>query len=349
MLMKRKFILYTLLIIIILLVLLFLYVYREKVVKIITPFLIAIVIAYMVNPMVIRLEYKNVPRKTGVLLIYLGFVITLAAVSVFVIPEVINNTRELLDTLPVIITKYQNFLNGIISYIQTSKWSGDIKLIIFQEVQDLGLAAQNAITGRLKKSLSALVATAELFFDIALAMVIAYYFIVDAGFFKELMLSLPPKKWRNGIIMTFKEINLILSKFIQGQLLVALIIGALEMTGLSIVKVKYALVLGLVGGIANVIPYFGPVIGAVPAVAVALIESPVKALWTALVFVIAQQIDNTLISPKIIEGRLGMHPVVTILIVLIGGEFFGISGMLLAVPVTAIIKVLAKRAVEAIV
>lgn len=349
MLLKKKFILYTLLLVFIMLVLLFLYVYRGKVSKITTPFLMAIVITYIINPMVIRLEHKNVPRKTGVWLIYLGFMIILISVSVFVIPEVIRNTRELLDTLPEIIAKYQSFLNGVISYIQTSKWSGDIKLIMFQEMQDLGLAAQNAVTGRLKKSLSTLVATAEMFFDIALAMVIAYYFIIDAGFFKSLMLSLSPRKWRNGIIVTFKEISSILSNFIQGQLLVALIIGALEMAGLSIVKVKYPLVLGLVGGIANVIPYFGPVIGAVPAVAVALIESPVKALWTLLVFVIAQQIDNTLISPKIIEGRLGMHPVATILIVLIGGEFFGISGMLLAVPVAAIIKVLAKRAVEAIV
>ncbi len=129
----------------------------------------------------------------------------------------------------------------------------------------------------------------------------------------------------------------------------ALIVSTMEVIGLFIIKVKYPIILGIVGGIANIIPYFGPIIGAVPAVAVALIQSPVKALWTIIVFTIVQQIDNAFISPKIIEGRLGLHPVTTILAVLAGGEFLGITGMLVAVPIVAILKVIAKRLVEAIV
>lgn len=151
------------------------------------------------------------------------------------------------------------------------------------------------------------------------------------------------------MIATCREINDILSNFIQGQLLTAAIIGVMETVALFIVGVKYAPILGIIGGISNIIPYFGPFIGAIPAVAVALIDSPVKVLWTVVAFVIIQQIDNMFISPKIIEGRLGLHPVTTILAVLVGEEFFGIIGMLLAVPVTAVIKVILKRSVEAIV
>jgi len=84
-------------------------------------------------------------------------------------------------------------------------------------------------------------------------------------------------------------------------------------------------------------------------VAVALIDSPVKAFWTVVAFLVIQQIDNAFISPKIIEGRLGLHPITTILAVLAGGEFFGIIGMLVAVPVTAVLKVILKRLIEAIV
>ena len=180
-------------------------------------------------------------------------------------------------------------------------------------------------------------------------MIIAYYYIKDAELLKEGFLSLTPRKWRNFLISTGREVSLILANFIQGQLLTALIVGALESIGLILIHAKYPVVLGMIGGIFNIIPFFGPFLGAIPAVAVSLIESPMKALWTALVFTIIQQIDNSLISPKIIEGRLGLHPVTTILAVLVGGEFMGILGMLIAVPIAAIIKIIVNRTIDLIV
>ena len=92
----------------------------------------------------------------------------------------------------------------------------------------------------------------------------------DNEFFKAWILSLTPRRWRNGIIKTGREIHGILSNFIQGQLITALIVGIMEMIGLSIIRIKYPLILGIIGGIANVIPYFGPIIGGIPAVAIAL-------------------------------------------------------------------------------
>jgi len=119
--------------------------------------------------------------------------------------------------------------------------------------------------------------------------------------------------------------------------------------GLILLRVKYPVILGVIGGITNVIPYFGPIIGAIPSVAVALLESPLKALWTIILFTVVQQIDNVIITPKIVEGRVGLHPVATILAVLIGGEFFGIIGMLVAVPVAAMLKIIITRIIEALV
>jgi predicted PurR-regulated permease PerM len=254
-----------------------------------------------------------------------------------------------MHTLPQISDQYQGIFKGIISFIKTSNWSDDIKTAIFKEIGSSITTAQNYIMSILKKSLVTLFETITMFFDFGLAMVIAYYFIKDAEFFKETTLSLAPRRWRNGLIGAGRDIHRILSKFIQGQLLTAMIVGTLEIIGLVIVGVKYPFILGCIGGIANIIPYFGPFIGAVPAVAIALIDSPMKAVWTIVAFSVVQQIDNSFISPKIIEGGLGLHPVTTILVVLIGGEFFGILGMLIAVPVAAIIKALTKRAIEAIV
>jgi len=109
------------------------------------------------------------------------------------------------------------------------------------------------------------------------------------------------------------------------------------------------MILGLLAGLMDVIPFFGPILSAVPAVIITLIDNPVKVIWVILLNVFIQQIEGSILTPKIIGNRVGLHPVITIISVLIGGKFFGLIGMLLAVPVTAIIKVLARRIVRSIV
>ncbi|MCX8129134.1 MAG: AI-2E family transporter [Clostridia bacterium] len=346
---KRKIVFYIIAFIVILIISLFFYHYRLKLGKIFAPFFLAVIIAYLLNPVVKRLERKKIRRSLAILIIYLLFSLTLITVIIFIVPEFINNTKELMTTLPEITARYQSMFNRFVLVIQSSDWPEDVKSAIFDQVRNSTAIAQNYIAVTLKQSLYSFIEALSFFLDLVLAMIIAYYFIKDAEFFRSSVLSLTPRRWRNGLTNAGRDINLILSNFIQGQLMTAVIIGTLEMIGLSIVRVKYPLVLGLIGGIANIIPYFGPVIGAIPAVAVALIDFPMKAVWTVIVFVIIQQVDNAFISPKIIEGRLGLHPVGTILAVLIGGEFFGILGMLVSVPVLAILRVILKRSVDAIV
>lgn len=346
---KKKSIVYAACFFILVLLGLFFFHFRVKIISILLPFLAAIVITYLLKPLVNKLESRRIPCSASILLIYLAFSLVIIAFFIFVIPELIDNTKDLSNTLPDLTDNYQKMFNKYMSNIQSSKWSPDIKNAIFKEIQNGTAAVQDYITDALKKALDTLIKIVTTLFNLLISMIIAYYFIKDAKFFREYFLSLTPGKWRNGIISTGREINAILSSFIQGQLLTALIVGIMESVGLYIINLKYPLVLGLVGGIANIIPYFGPFLGAIPAVAIALIDSPIKALWTIIVFSVVQQIDNAFISPKIIEGKLGLHPVTTIFAVLIGGEFLGITGMLISVPIFAIVKVLLKRTVEAIV
>lgn len=346
---QKKIILYVTIGATVVLIAYFVYKYRINLARITTPFIMALVIAYLLNPLVIKLKSKKIPCNVSIILIYAFFSLALFSVLIFIVPELINNTRELMATLPEITNRYQNIFDNFLTTIQRSSWSPDIKNTIFREIQNGSQMLQSYIMEVLRKSMTGLIETVTTMMDLILALIIAYYFIKDADYFKEAVLSLVPRAWRNWIINTGREIHGILSNFIQGQILTAVIVGALETIGLLIVRVKYPLVLGVVGGVANIIPYFGPIIGAIPAIAVALLESPVKALWTSVVFIVVQQLDNAFISPKIIEGRLGLHPVATILSVLIGGEFFGILGMLVAVPVVAILKSILKRTVDAIV
>lgn len=345
---KKRLLFYILLIIVISLMILFIYSYRVKLERIVMPFLLAVPIAYIVKPIAVKLQNSKIPCGVAILLIYLFFMLTLAAACIFFFPELINNTRELLNTLPDIMKKYEQMLNSFLYALQASDWSEDIKGMIFQEVQNGIIMVQNSSSGLLKKALDMIFDTVNLIVNLTISMVVAYYFIKDSSHFRSLALSLVPRRWRSGLTDAGIEINGILASFIQGQLLTALIVGVMETAGLMLVQVKYPLVLGMIGGLANIIPYFGPYIGAVPAVAVALVQSPLKVLWAVLVFAVVQQIDNSYISPKIIEGKLGLHPVATIFAVLVGGEFFGILGMLLSVPVMAIIRVILRKLVDSV-
>ncbi|HHV28008.1 AI-2E family transporter [Acetivibrio mesophilus] len=323
--------------------------YTDKIEKIIFPLVMGAVIAYILRPIVLKLESKNIPRTRSIILIYLAFGIVLTTAVVFIAPIFVNSTREFINTIPEITTEYGENFNNILKTIDTSDWSEEVKNAIYNEINNGVNIAENMLMDALRKSLMGFLKSVTGISNIILAMIIAYYIMKDAEFFKKGALSLVPRRWRKEIIGASREINDILSCFIQGQLLTAFIIGVMETIALTIIGVKYSPILGLMGGISNIIPYFGPFIGAIPSVAVALIDSPMKAVWTVLAFLIIQQIDNAFISPKIIEGRIGLHPVTTILAVLVGGEFFGIIGMLVAVPVTAVLKVILKRFVEAIV
>lgn len=328
---------------------LFFYTYKYKIARILSPFLMAMLLAYLVKPVADKLAVRKIPMSVAILLVYFIFLVALAAVCIFFIPELAENIRELMDTLPSLISRYEQIFNSLLSSIKSSKWSDDVKAVIFKEIENGTALLQSSSVGFLENGLNIIVDMVRIIFDLAVAMVITFYAVKDADKFRDYSLSLLPRRWRGGIASMGKEINLILAGFIQGQLLTAFIVGALETMGLMLVGIKYPLALGMIGGLANIIPYFGPYIGAVPALAVALTISPMKALWTVVVFAVVQQIDNSYISPKMIEGKLGLHPVATIFAVLAGGEFFGIPGMLLAVPVMAIMRVLVNKVVEAIV
>lgn len=327
----------------------FIHTYRVKISRVFAPFLMAIPLIYIVKPVSDKLAVKKIPIGISVLLVYLFFTAALAAVAIFFVPELAANARELMETLPELMAQYERLINGLVSSIKSSNWSEQVKTAIYKEMEKGTSLAQNLLTKSLEKGLDTVAGVVRAIIDLTVAMVIGYYVIRDGEKFRDQFLLLMPRRWRSGLIGTGKEIGGILAGFIQGQLMTALIVGIIETLGLMLIKMRYPLVLGMVGGLANIIPYFGPYIGAIPAVAIALIISPMKAVWTVAIFFIAQLIDNSFISPKMIESRVGLHPVATIFAVLAGGEFYGVLGMLLAVPAMAILRVLINRLAKAII
>ena len=149
-----------------------------------------------------------------------------------------------------------------------------------------------------------------------------------------------PKRYRLTIYSLAKEINLIIYGFIRGQLVNAGLVGLLISGGLALLGIKYSLFIGLLAGLFDIIPYFGPIIGFIPASVLALAKSPISVVWVLVIFVLVNQIEANIISPKIIGERVGLHPLAVIFAIFAGGELMGIIGMLIAVPAAAVVRVL---------
>ena len=180
-------------------------------------------------------------------------------------------------------------------------------------------------------------------FNIFLGMVIAFYLLKDQRFFMGLwdkaISFILPQKAESTLLNILRDIHMVISNFFRGQLLDGLIVGVLSSIGLFIIGIDFAIFIGMFAGISNVIPYFGPIIGIIPAVAMALLDGSIaKAILSVIVLLVIQQVDGAVIAPKIVGKRVGLHPVFVLLSVIIGGRYFGIIGMLLAVPTAAIIK-----------
>jgi len=352
---RRKLVYYGFVGLVIILIALFFIKHRNKIFRLIFPFILAMVISYMAERPVAYLEQlsfgkkgKKLRRSQAILIVYIIFALGIVTIGLFIIPAIVDNLKELMDAYPEINARINEIGEKIIEFFQSRNLPSEIISIGEAEFRKQ-LAALEALGKRsLSRLLSSLAETLSVFFDGILSFLIAYYFLKDKQLIADSLLSIFPCRWRPVVAEIASDINRIISYFISGQLLVAFLVGIIEALGLSLMGIKYPVVLGTIGGISNIIPVVGPIIGAVPAVAFALLMSPYKALLVVLLFIGVQQLDNNFLTPKIVESRLGLHPVATIAVILAGGVLYGLLGILFAVPVTAILVSIVSRILRAV-
>lgn len=318
--------------------------------SIFNPVIWAFAIAYLLNPLMKYIErHLKVKRGWSILIIYM-LVIGIATIFITIVsPKIGNSIANLLKDLP--------------KYIEiTDQW-------ITEKIADLKVLDKYGITPRIGESidtifdqisvylndiLTTIVSKAinltSTFFKIILAMIISVYFLKDKERFinsiKKIIFAFFNREKGKGLIEFGVEVDKLFSQFIIGKFIDSCIIGGICFIGLLIIKAPYALLLSLIIGLTNMIPYFGPFIGAVPAVAITLFDSPIKAIWV-LVFVIAlQQFDGLFLGPLILGDKVGLSPFWIIIAIIIGGGMFGVIGMFLGVPIMAVIKTLLEKYVN---
>ncbi len=300
----------------------------------ILPFVFAAVLVYLIEPLVNRLENKGFSRQQSLLFI-LGIVfILITALLLYLLPRVIDQLHRFAIQLPVYLESLQNldgFLTRRLDRIGLPDFLDNLLVDFNENLEQMFLEFVNNLTGSILNSVSLVVA-------IVLSPFISYYLLRDLEEIKLLAFNMIPEEKRSFVLMIAEKLNEILSGFLRGQFLVATSVAILSIISLTIIKLKFALLIGLLAGFLNIIPFFGPIISSIPAIAIGLTESFSKALLTAGVFIIIQQLESTLISPLIMSDKVGLHPLTIIFALLAGSELAGITGLILAIPVVGILK-----------
>ncbi|MDK2920257.1 MAG: hypothetical protein PWQ37_2990 [Candidatus Petromonas sp.] len=315
--------------------------------SIISPFLWAFAIAYFLNPLMTYLEREfRFKRGWSILLIYLLAIGIITFGITIISPRIIKSIGELLRDLPDYFTALERTLRFQINNLKLFDKYG-----VTPYVEDYLNTIIEQVSAYLNTALSTVISQVinltSLILKIFLALIISVYMLKDKEKFidgiKRALYAILNKKKANVVIDFGIELDNIISKFIIGKFIDSCIIGAICFVGLLIIKAPYTMLLSLIVGITNMIPYFGPFIGGIPVVTITLFYSPIKALWALVFILLLQQFDGLILGPKILGDSVGLSPFWIILAIVIGGGVFGVIGMFLGVPIMAIIKILFER------
>lgn len=308
------------------------------------PFFLAFLIAYLFNPAVLSLQKKGFNRFWAILGVYLIFAAIILLGGIFLVPLFIGELSALAQVIPQVMEKSKESLLWINQFYLNTP----IPEVARQEISNIFQVLQQEINHMLTSVIGAVMFLFEHALDILISPILAFYILYDWEQLFDHWLKRLPRSYHRPLLNLLKDIDIVLSGIIRGQLLVAFIVGALAACSLWLMGLPYALLFGLIAGILDLVPYFGAVLGSLPGVAIALLESPYKALQVALLFFLIQQLESCVICPRILGESTGMHPLSVIFFLLLGGELFGILGLLLALPVAAFGKVLLQHTVKAL-
>ena len=317
--------------------------------SILTPFIVGIIISYILYIPSRKLEsiYKKVKfirkksRLLSVLTVYLLVIIICIIAIRFLVPAIVNSFQDLVNNFQ---TYYITAKERLMSLPEDSFFKSESVLNIINQLNNFKIEDYINFT-KITQYAQGVLSFASGIFDIFVAIVVSIYLLLErteiVAFFKKMISSIFKKEVYQNIGKYFHRTNEIFCKFLASQFLDAIVVGVLTSIAMSIMGVKYAVMLGLFIGIFNMIPYFGAIIAVVISIFITILTGGLsKAIEMAIVVIILQQIDANIINPKIVGESLKMSPLLVIFSVTIGGAYFGILGMFLAVPVSAVVKLL---------
>lgn len=302
------------------------------------PLLVAGFLYYMFDPIVVFLEKRNVPRVVGFLITFCIVLLIVILAVMNVIPQLATQFMDLSQSIPVYAEQINDWIDEMSRHESIRNW--DIQAQLEQmnlTISNVLNIALTTVTNSVARIASVLLQFMILLFTVPF---ILLFMFKDGHKFLDALTPFFPSSIRSELRETVREMNTTLSAYISSTVVDALIIGVMSFIAMTLFNQPYALLLAVICGITNIIPYVGPFIGAVPAVLVGLFISPWQALKIGLSILVIQQLDGNLIKPLLFGKSLNIHPLTIILVLIAAGSVGGIVGMLICIPVYAVIKTL---------
>jgi predicted PurR-regulated permease PerM len=305
-------------------------------------FLISFFLAYAINPLVEFFQKKGARRDWAIFTVYVMLFLAVALIIQLIVPRLIKDLTKLTQNLPVIFQEFHGIGARMIKTWHSWQLPFDFQVIVDELTGRGEVIFRKALT-QLGQGLMHLFSQSIF---LILTPLLAYYFSRDYPEMKLRVYRWLSNHMGNRWTQTFLKIDAVFRLYIRGQLLDTLAVGFLLGIGLSILGFEAAFLLGFIAGILNLIPYFGPIMGAIPVVIFGLLKSPWLAMYVVLLFLLVNQLEVMFLAPRIIGGNLDLHPITIIYIILIGGKIAGLPGMILAVPLGAILIIIIKSIYE---
>jgi len=313
---------------------------------IVAPVILAIVFYYIFNPLVTFLQRRGINRALGTSLVFILFILLLVYGIVLLVPILSSQLTNLVNEFPRYVVQMNVWLERLLEnstfhdyYVQARDWLdstvGNIPQLILEWLGNSSEKIMNVFS-----TISSVVVVIVTF------PVILFFMLKEQGKFKPFAMRIIPPVFRKDIEKLSRQMTSKVGSYIQGQLLVALSLGILLFVGYLGIGLNYAFVLSLIATLTAVIPFIGATIGIIPALFVAAFTSPAMLLKMAVVWLLAQFIQGNIIEPNIMGRNLKMHPLTIIIVLLIMGNLLGLIGMILGVPIFAMLKILVEHAFE---
>ena len=325
------------------------------------PFIIGFIIAYLLNFIMVFIEKKvlsfkklnNLSNKNkrciSIISTYLITLFSLYLFGMFVLPQVVESIKGLVNDIPTYISNFSNILQDINKHMNFTIDESSFNFIIEKWNEFVNytinlLSSMLPVIGDTVKNIFSSL------WNIILGIIISIYMLIDkeklCGLIKKITYAVFSKEWTSRLITLTRRTNDTFGKFIIGKIIDSTIIGILTFIILSIFDIPYTILISVIIGITNIIPFFGPFFGAIPSFVIIMFVSFPKAIWFLVIILIIQQLDGNIIGPKILGDSIGISAFWILFSLLIAGKVLGLTGMIIGVPLFAVIYSVIKEIVE---
>lgn len=300
------------------------------------PFLLAFVLAYLLAPLVDAMARHGVGRSAAILLVYALVALIITGVVIYMVPVLLQESEHLIKVVPTFVANVQSTWDYWLARFHQQPMPPAIRTAI----TETGRHLQTRLSNGLKGLLHTVFGLVPGVLSVIISPVLAFYVLKDLNRIRDRFWTLVPIDWRGAVYKLGYDTDRALNGYIRGQLMVALVVGILSTMWMIILGIPFALLIGALAAITDIIPYVGPIAGAIPAILLGLTRSPWVSLYAVLGFVVIHQLEGTVISPKVVGESVGLHPLVVIFAILAGGAIMGFTGLLIGVPIAAVVRVL---------